>query len=49
MKFERSLAFAKAQDKKDPLKSFRNLFQIPKVNGKTSIYLTGNSLEKTSH
>jgi kynureninase len=44
MKFEKSLAFAKALDKKDPLKSFRALFNIPKVNGKTSIYLTGNSL-----
>jgi kynureninase len=44
MKFEKSLAFAKSMDKKDPLKSFRSLFEIPKVNGKTSIYLTGNSL-----
>lgn len=44
MKFEKSLAFARALDKKDSLKSFRALFEIPKVNGKTSIYLTGNSL-----
>lgn len=44
MKFERSLAFAKSLDKSDSLKSFRNLFHIPKVDGKTSIYLTGNSL-----
>jgi kynureninase len=44
MKFEKSLAFAKSLDKKDPLRSFRAQFQIPKVNGKTSIYLTGNSL-----
>ncbi|HEY0656409.1 MAG TPA: kynureninase [Chryseosolibacter sp.] len=44
MKFEKSLAFAKSLDKKDSLKSFRALFEIPKVNGKASIYLTGNSL-----
>jgi kynureninase len=44
MKFEKSLAFAKSLDKKDPLKSFRSVFEIPKVNGKPSIYLTGNSL-----
>lgn len=44
MKFENSLAFAKALDKKDRLKEFRQQFQIPKVNGKTCIYLTGNSL-----
>ncbi|HEY0742151.1 MAG TPA: kynureninase [Chryseosolibacter sp.] len=44
MKFEKSLAFARSLDKKDSLKSFRSLFEIPKVNGKTAIYLTGNSL-----
>lgn len=44
MKFENSLAFARSLDKKDALRSFRAQFQIPKVNGKTSIYLTGNSL-----
>jgi kynureninase len=44
MKFEKSLAFAKSLDKKDSLRSFRAQFQIPKVNSKTSIYLTGNSL-----
>lgn len=44
MKFENSLKFAKMMDRKDPLRSFRNLFHIPKVNGTTSIYFTGNSL-----
>jgi len=44
MKFEKNLAFARALDKKDPLKSFRNKFLIPKVNGKSSLYFTGNSL-----
>jgi kynureninase len=44
MKFENDIRFAKELDKKDPLKNFRKEFHIPKVNGKTSIYLTGNSL-----
>jgi kynureninase len=43
MKFENSLAFAKRLDKGDPL-SFRSKFHLPKVNGKTAIYFTGNSL-----
>jgi kynureninase len=44
MKFENSLAFARKLDKQDPLKSFRQQFYLPKVKGKTAIYLTGNSL-----
>jgi kynureninase len=44
MKFENTLKFARSMDRTDPLKSFRNLFHIPRVNGKTSIYFTGNSL-----
>lgn len=44
MKFQNSLAFAKQLDRTDPLKSYRSKFHIPKVNGKTSIYFTGNSL-----
>jgi len=44
MKFENSLVFARTLDKKDPLKKFRNEFHIPKVNGKPSVYLCGNSL-----
>lgn len=44
MQFENSLAFARRQDRLDPLKKFRNQFHIPKVNGKTSVYFTGNSL-----
>ena len=44
MKFENSIQFAKKLDKQDPVKSFRSLFIIPKVHGKTSIYFTGNSL-----
>lgn len=44
MQFENSLAFARKMDKADPLRSFRKEFYIPKVNGKDSIYLCGNSL-----
>lgn len=44
MQFENSLAFARKQDRLDPLKKFKNQFHIPKVNGKASIYFTGNSL-----
>jgi kynureninase len=43
-RFENSLAFARKLDKADPLKSYRKKFHIPKVNGKSSIYFTGNSL-----
>lgn len=39
-----SLTYARRQDQKDPLKKFRKEFLIPKVNGKPSIYLCGNSL-----
>ena len=44
MNFENSLSFAKKLDKTDPLKSFRQKFHLPKVNGKTALYFTGNSL-----
>lgn len=44
MKFENSIRFANSLDKADPLKSFRSQFHIPKVNGKPSLYFTGNSL-----
>ncbi len=44
MKFENSLSFSKILDRQDPLKSFRSAFHIPKVNGKTALYFTGNSL-----
>jgi kynureninase len=43
-RFENSLAFSKKLDKSDPLKSYRKQFHIPKINGKTAIYFTGNSL-----
>ena len=44
MKFENTIRFARKMDREDPLSEFRNRFHIPKVNGKTAIYLTGNSL-----
>ena len=44
MKFENSIDFAKYLDSKDELRSFREKFYIPMVNGKESIYFTGNSL-----
>ncbi len=44
MQFEKSHRFAKNLDLNDPLKTFRSKFHLPKVNGKTVIYLTGNSL-----
>ncbi|RMB56636.1 kynureninase [Dokdonia sinensis] len=45
MKFENNYAFAKAQDEKDPLSSFRNRFYIPVDSDNNElIYLCGNSL-----
>jgi kynureninase len=44
MKDYQSLAFARHLDRTDPLRKFRREFLIPKVNGKPSIYLCGNSL-----
>jgi kynureninase len=44
MNYQNSLAFAVEQDEKDPLKSFRSQFLIPKHNGEDAIYLCGNSL-----
>lgn len=44
MSFSNTLEFAKQLDEQDPLKHFRERFYIPMVNGKESIYFTGNSL-----
>lgn len=41
---EFSLAYAKSQDQKDELASFRNLFHFPQLNGRETVYFTGNSL-----
>ena len=44
MNYQNRLEFAKQLDEQDELKSFRNKFYIPIVNGKECIYFTGNSL-----
>ncbi|MBS1557353.1 MAG: kynureninase [Bacteroidetes bacterium] len=44
MKFQSSLSFAKKLDRQDPLRSFRSKFLFPKMNNRTAIYFTGNSL-----
>ncbi len=43
--FQNTLAYAKEQDAKDPLKSYRNQFHIPKdKDGNEWLYFCGNSL-----
>ncbi len=45
MTYNNSLAYAKEQDEKDPLRSFRDRFHIPtQANGESYVYLCGNSL-----
>ncbi len=44
IQFQNTLEFAKRLDEKDVLRSFRDQFYIPIINGKQSIYFTGNSL-----
>ncbi len=44
MNFENTLEFAKQLDTQDELSQFRNSFYIPILNGKETIYFTGNSL-----
>ncbi|HET7360457.1 MAG TPA: kynureninase [Salinimicrobium sp.] len=44
MNFENSLEFAQKLDAEDPLKSYKEKFLFPKVNGREVIYFTGNSL-----
>ncbi len=44
MQYINSLAYAQSLDKKDPLKSFRDEFYIPKHKGQDTLYFTGNSL-----
>lgn len=44
MTFENRREFAKQLDAQDALAKYRNEFNFPKVNGKKTIYFTGNSL-----
>lgn len=44
MDYQLSLEFAQAQDKSDPLRSFRDEFYFPQHQGQDVVYFTGNSL-----
>lgn len=45
MNFQDTRSYARSEDRKDPLKSFRSAFHIPKQpNGKNHLYFCGNSL-----
>lgn len=44
MTYENTLAFAQSLDQADPLRKYRDQFYIPQVNGRDSVYFTGNSL-----
>jgi kynureninase len=44
MTYENSLEFALKLDEQDELREYRNKFYIPVINGKETIYFTGNSL-----
>lgn len=44
MNYQNSLEFARQQDEQDELKDYRNKFYIPVIDGKETIYFTGNSL-----
>lgn len=44
MKYFNTLEFAKQQDEADPLKSYREKFYFPVINGRAAVYFTGNSL-----
>ncbi|TLP80984.1 kynureninase [Maribacter sp. ACAM166] len=44
MEFKNTLEFAQSLDATDTLRSYRDEFIFPKINGKEVIYFTGNSL-----
>ena len=44
MEFKNTLEFAQLLDAQDSLRSYRDEFIFPKINGKEVIYFTGNSL-----
>jgi kynureninase len=44
LEYRNTLDYARWLDENDPLKSFRDKFYIPMINGKEAIYFTGNSL-----
>ncbi|RYY69377.1 MAG: kynureninase, partial [Chitinophagaceae bacterium] len=44
MEFKNTIDYARYLDERDSLRSFRDKFYIPLLNGKEAIYFTGNSL-----
>jgi len=44
MTYINSLDFAQKMDEQDELKAYRDKFHIPVIDGKETIYFTGNSL-----
>lgn len=42
--FQNNLSYAQSLDKKDELAAYRNKFHHPIINGKETVYFTGNSL-----
>lgn len=44
MNFQNTREFAQSLDAQDQLKKYQSEFEFPKVNGKKTIYFTGNSL-----
>ncbi|MEQ8301937.1 MAG: kynureninase [Cyclobacteriaceae bacterium] len=44
MDYRNTIQFARSQDKKDALRSYRSKFLLPKHKGKTAAYFVGNSL-----
>lgn len=44
MNFQNTRGFAQSLDAQDQLKKYQSEFEFPKVNGKKTIYFTGNSL-----
>src|SRR5690554_2035225 len=44
MNFQNTRAFAQSLDAQDKLSKYQSEFEFPKINGKKTIYFTGNSL-----
>ena len=44
MPYQPTLAYAREQDRKDPLRAYREQFYFPQHNGRDVLYFTGNSL-----
>ncbi len=44
MPYQATLAYAREQDRKDPLGAYRGRFYLPQHKGKEALYFTGNSL-----